>query len=196
MVSVEDALARARAVELDLVEIADKTDPHVCRIMNYGHFKYEKAKKQREAKKKQRTITVKEMTFRPRTEEHDYQFKLRHIRAFLDEGNKVRVTIVYRGREMAHKEVGAKQLVRLEEDLSDIAGVEQQPSFEGRRLSVTFAPIPGKISGGKRAKAEDESGGREAVPTDQERQDQAAEGVRQPSADAQVEQTETTAAQG
>lgn len=196
MVSVEDALARARAAELDLVEIADKTDPHVCRIMNYGHFKYEKAKKQKEAKKKQRTITVKEMSFRPRTEEHDYQFKLRHIRAFLDEGNKVRVTIVYRGREMAHKDVGAKQLVRLEEDLSDIAGVEQQPSFEGRRLSVTFAPIPGKISGGKRAKAEDESGGREAVPTDQEREDQAAEGVRQPSADAQVEQTETTAAQG
>lgn len=190
IVPIQEALARAQAAQLDLVEIADKAEPHVCRIMDYGHFKYEKAKKAKEAKKKQRVIVVKEMSFRPRTEEHDYQFKLKHVREFLNEGNKVRVTILYRGREMAHREVGQRQLVRLEEDLSDIATVEQRPSFEGRKLTMTFAPIPGKITGGKRAKAEDQSGSSEEVLADQGREDQAQQGVQEPHLDQEVHEAE------
>lgn len=193
VVPIAEALAMAKAAELDLVEIADKTDPHVCRIMDYGHFKYDKTKKQKEAKKKQRVIVVKEMSFRPSTDDHDYAFKLRHIREFLNEGNKVRVAILYRGREMAHKEVGARQLKRLMDDIADIATVEQPPQFEGRRLAMSFAPIPSKITGGKRAKAENETGSGKAVQADKKRQDQEAQSLPQPHPDQKEHEAQTQA---
>ena len=134
------ALAMAEEVGLDLVEIAPNGEPPVCRIMDYGKFKFEQAKKASVAKKKQKNIQVKEVKFRPGTEEADYQVKLRNVRRFLEEGDKVKLTLRFRGREMAHKELGAQMLKRLETELAEEIAVEQYPRLEGRQMVMMIAP--------------------------------------------------------
>ena len=140
VLKLEDARRRAEEAGLDLVEVATGSVPHVCRIMDYGHYKFEQAKRQREAKKKQKTIVVKEIKMRPRTDQHDYQFKLSHARRFLEQGYKVKFTVLYRGRELAHKEHGRLKLQRVEADLVDLAVVETNPRFEGRTMHMVMAP--------------------------------------------------------
>ena len=134
------ALDRAFDDGLDLVEIAPNAEPPVCRIMDYGKFRFEQAKKLQLAKKKQKQIQVKEVKFRPGTEEADYQVKLRNVHRFLDEGNKVKLTLRFRGREMAHRELGAAMLKRVEEELADEITVEQYPRMEGRQMVMLIAP--------------------------------------------------------
>ena len=138
--SLEEALSRAAEEKLDLVEVAPKASPPVCRIMDYGKYKYMQAKKLQEARKKQTTIQVKEVKIRPKTEEHDYQFKLRHIKRFLGEKNKAKVTIMFRGREIAHSELGLKVLERIIADIEEEGLVEQAPRLEGRNMTMILAP--------------------------------------------------------
>jgi translation initiation factor IF-3 len=140
IVPLEEALARAAEEKLDLVEVAPKASPPVCRIMDYGKYKYMQAKKLQEAKKKQTTIQIKEVKIRPKTEEHDYQFKLRHIKRFLSEKNKAKVTIMFRGREIAHSELGLKVLERIIADIEEEGIVEQAPKLEGRNMIMILAP--------------------------------------------------------
>ena len=140
IVPLEEALARAAEEKLDLVEVAPKASPPVCRIMDYGKYKYMQAKKLQEAKKKQTTIQIKEVKIRPKTEEHDYQFKLRHIKRFLSEKNKAKVTIMFRGREIAHSELGLKILERIMADIEEEGIVEQSPKLEGRNMVMILAP--------------------------------------------------------
>jgi len=140
IVPLEEALARAAEEKLDLVEVAPKASPPVCKIMDYGKYKYLQAKKSQEAKKKQTTIQVKEVKIRPKTEEHDYQFKLRHIKRFLSEKNKAKVTIMFRGREIAHAELGMKVLERIIADIEEEGIVEQSPKLEGRNMIMILAP--------------------------------------------------------
>jgi len=136
----EQALAIAKSKELDLVEVAPGANPPVCRIMNYGKFQYQKSKRAHEAKKHQRQVVIKEVKFRPKTEEHDFQFKKNNILRFLDEGNKSKASIVFRGREMTHQELGRKLMDRLVQDLSEIADVERPPKMEGYALVAIFLP--------------------------------------------------------
>jgi translation initiation factor IF-3 len=140
IVPLEEALTRAAEEKLDLVEVAPKASPPVCKIMDYGKYKYLQAKKSQEAKKKQTTIQVKEVKIRPKTEEHDYQFKLRHIKRFLSEKNKAKVTIMFRGREIAHSELGMKVLERIIADIEEEGIVEQSPKLEGRNMIMILAP--------------------------------------------------------
>jgi translation initiation factor IF-3 len=140
IVSVDEGLRLAREQELDLVEVAPQASPPVCRIMDYGKYKYEQSKRAKEARKHQHTIVVKEMKFRPKTEEHDYQFKLNHIQKFLAEGNKAKITVMFRGREMVHTELGRRVLERLVQDTQDMASVEQQPKLEGRNMTLVLVP--------------------------------------------------------
>ncbi len=134
------ALQIAEEAGLDLVEVSPTAKPPVCRIMDYGKFRYEQSKKQHEAKKKQKQIQVKEIKFRPGTDEADYQVKLRNLIRFLEEGDKAKVTLRFRGREMAHQELGMTLLKRLEEDLVEHGSVEQQPKMEGRQMVMVVAP--------------------------------------------------------
>lgn len=134
------ALELADEEALDLVEISPTAVPPVCRIMDYGKFKFEQSKKAHEAKKRQTRIQVKEIKFRPGTDEGDYQVKLRNLMRFLNEGNKVKVTLRFRGREMAHRELGYKLLKRVEDDLSELGSVEQHPLMEGRQMVMVMAP--------------------------------------------------------
>ena len=140
IVSLREALAKAEEAELDLVEIAPQAQPPVCRIMDYGKFKYREAKKQHEAKLKQKQIQVKEVKFRPGTDENDYQVKLRNLIRFLGEGDKAKVTLRFRGREMAHQEFGLDLLKRVEGDLVEWGLVEQFPKLEGRQMIMVLAP--------------------------------------------------------
>ena len=140
IVPLEEALTRAAEEKLDLVEVAPKASPPVCRIMDYGKYKYMQSKKLQEAKKKQTTIQIKEVKIRPKTEEHDYQFKLRHIKRFLSEKNKAKVTIMFRGREIAHSELGLKVLERIIADIEEEGIVEQAPRLEGRNMVMILAP--------------------------------------------------------
>jgi translation initiation factor IF-3 len=137
------ALAVARSKGLDLVEISPTAVPPVCRIMDFGKYQYEQQKRARAAKKHQRTIDVKEIKFRPKVDEHDYQFKKKHIERFLADGDKVKATIFFRGRENAHPEIGRRILERLVEDLGDIAITETLPQKEGNQLHTILAPRPG-----------------------------------------------------
>jgi translation initiation factor IF-3 len=123
---------------MDLVEVAANVRPPVCRIMDYGKYLYEQSKKEKAAKKKQHTVQLKEIRFRPKTEEHDYQFKLKHIKEFLSDGFKVKVSVVFRGREMVHKELGHRIIERLTVDLTEIAEAEGASKLEGRHLSAMF----------------------------------------------------------
>lgn len=132
----------ATAVEagLDLVEISPNAEPPVCKIMDHGRFQFENNKKQHSAKKKQKTVQIKEIKFRPGTEEADYQVKLRSLVKFLENGDKTKITLRFRGREMAHRELGAELLKRVEGDLSELATVEQYPKLEGRQMVMVMAP--------------------------------------------------------
>ena len=140
IVPTREALRMALEKGFDLVEISPTAKPPVCKIMDYGKYKYELNKKAKSAKKKQHVIQMKEMRLRPKIEEHDYQFKLKHIQEFLEKGNKVKVFVEFRGREMAHQELGHKIIQRLEEDLKDLGIIEQKAKMEGRNLSLTFMP--------------------------------------------------------
>jgi translation initiation factor IF-3 len=140
IVALSEAMAKAEAAELDLVEIAPMAKPPVCRIMDYGKFKYREAKKQHEAKLKLKQIQVKEVKFRPGTDEGDYKIKLRNLTRFLGEGDKAKVTLRFRGREMAHQEFGVRLLERIRSDLEPVATVEQFPKLEGRQMVMLLAP--------------------------------------------------------
>jgi translation initiation factor IF-3 len=135
-----DAIEKAYEKGLDLVEVSPNAKPPVCRILDFGKYKYEQAKKAKQAKKKQHTVQLKEMRYRPKIEEHDYNFKTKHVREFLLQGFKVKLFVEFRGREMAHVEFGKKIMERLEQDLSDVAVVEQKAKMEGRNLIMIVMP--------------------------------------------------------
>ena len=137
---VEEALAAAEAQGLDLVEVAPTARPPVVRIMDYGKFKYEAARKAREARKKQHQIQIKEVKFRPGIEPHDFEFKVRHARRFLEEGNKVKATMMFRGRQMAHPELGREVLSRVAQVLDDVGRVESEPMMEARTMTMVLGP--------------------------------------------------------
>jgi len=137
---LEDALDRAEEVGLDLVEIAPEAKPPVCKILDYGKFKYEAQKKANEARKKQKVIDVKEIKMRPNIDHHDYDVKMRAMNKFLGEGDKVKVTLRFRGREMAHQELGLKVLERVRDDLGNVSKVEQFPKMEGRQMTMVVVP--------------------------------------------------------
>lgn len=130
----------AEEAELDLVEVSPQAHPPVCKIMDYGKFRYQQQKKASEAKKKQKVIEVKEVKFRPGTDEADYQVKMRNVTRFLEEGNKAKITLRFRGREMAHQDLGMQMYDRIEKDLGDLAIVEQRPKLEGRQMVMVVAP--------------------------------------------------------
>ena len=140
VLSREEALALAEEDGLDLVEIQPTADPPVCRIMDYGKFKFEAQKKANAAKKKQKIVEIKELKFRPTTDEGDYNIKLRNLRRFLEEGDKVKVNIRFKGREMAHQELGLEMAKRIEADLGEDVTIEQRPRLEGRQMIMMVAP--------------------------------------------------------
>lgn len=140
IVSTRDALAKAEELELDLVEISPDAEPPVCRLMDYGKFVFEKKQSEKEAKKKQRQMQIKEIKIRPGTDEGDYQVKLRNLIRFLTEGDKAKVTLRFRGREMAHQELGLEMLKRIAADLVEVGQVEQEPNLEGRAMVMVVAP--------------------------------------------------------
>ncbi len=142
---VSEALTRAAAVTLDLVEIAPNADPPVCRIMDYGKFKYEKSKKAKEAKKKQHVMHLKEIKLHPKTDDHDFEFKMDHARNFLIKGDRVKITVVFRGREITHIEFGARMLERASKIITDLATPEMNAKMEGRNLISIFVPDKIKI---------------------------------------------------
>ncbi len=141
VVAIDEAQQIAQEADLDLVEIVPNANPPVCRVMDYGKFKFEQSKKAHAAKKKQKLIHVKEIKFRPGTEESDYQVKLKKLVEFLTGGDKAKVTIRFRGREMMHQELGSKLLDRIEADLTDYGEIEQRPKLEGRQLVMVFTPL-------------------------------------------------------
>ncbi len=140
VMDIRDAIRAAREKGLDLVEVAATADPPVCRIIDFGKFQYEAKKKANEAKKKQVTITVKEVKFRPGTDDHDYSYRMKHAREWLEEGDKVKATIWFRGREMTHRELGARILERLEKDLIEVGEVESRPRMEGNQMFIILGP--------------------------------------------------------
>ncbi len=140
IVSIEEARERAGRVGLDLVEVAPAARPPVCRLMDYGKYKYNAARKAKEAKKKQHHIQIKEVKFRPGIEDHDYGFKVRHARRFLDEGNKVKLTMMFRGRQLSHPEIGLEVLKRVTQDLEEVSKIETRPVREGRTMTMVLAP--------------------------------------------------------
>lgn len=144
IVPLDEARERAEAKGLDLVEVAPDARPPVVKLMDFGKFKYEQARAAREARKKQHTTQVKEVKFRPGIEDHDFEFKVRHARRFLTEGNKVKLTMMFRGRQMSHPELGREVLMRAQQALSEVGTVESQPSFEGRTMFMVLAPPPTK----------------------------------------------------
>ena len=141
---IREALARALEAGLDLVEVSPNAEPPVCRIMDFGKFRFESSKKSQASKKKQKRTQIKEIKFRPRTEVGDYNVKLRKLRDFLENGDKTKVTMRYRGREFAHQELGMELLKRVEHDLEDIANVEQMPNMEGRQMVMLLGPKKSK----------------------------------------------------
>jgi len=140
IVKLIDALRAAEAAEMDLVEIAAQAEPPVCRIMDYGKFQFQLQKKAAEAKKKQKQIQIKELKFRPGTEEGDYQVKLRNLKRFLEEGDRIKVIVWFRGREIAHKELGLKVLERIQVDIEGLGVIDQLPKLEGRQLMMMVIP--------------------------------------------------------
>ncbi|MGD0210377.1 MAG: translation initiation factor IF-3 [Desulfomonilia bacterium] len=140
IMTVPAALQSALDQEMDLVEVAPNATPPVCRIMEYGKFKYEQSKREALARKKQTVIVIKEIKFRPKTDEHDYQFKLKHIMRFLDEKNKVKVVMRFRGREIIHMDKGLEMLIRVRDDVAEMAVVETEPRAEGRTMVMMLAP--------------------------------------------------------
>jgi translation initiation factor IF-3 len=140
VLSLHEALARAEEYGLDLVEVSPNADPPVCKILDFGKFKYEAQKKKNEAKKKQKVIEVKEIKMRPNIDDHDYQTKMRAVNRFLEDGDKVKLTMRFRGREMAHQEIGLNVLKRVQDELAEVAKVESYPKLEGRQMIMVVAP--------------------------------------------------------
>lgn len=140
VLSLHEALAQAEQFGLDLVEVSPNADPPVCKILDFGKFKYEAQKKKNEAKKKQKVIEVKEIKMRPNIDDHDYQTKMRAVNRFLEEGDKVKLTMRFRGREMAHQEIGLNVLKRVQDELVEVAKVESHPKLEGRQMIMVVAP--------------------------------------------------------
>ena len=140
VMSIREAQAIADEAELDLVEMSAQADPPVCKVMDYGKYLFQQSKQKAEAKKNQRQMQVKEIKFRPGTDEGDYQVKLRNLMRFLEDGDKAKITLRFRGREMAHQELGAKLLKRVEEDLAEVGTVEAFPKMEGRQMIMVIAP--------------------------------------------------------
>lgn len=144
VMATRDALTTAEDAGLDLVEISATATPPVCRIMDYGKYKYQLSKKSKDAKKKQTVVLVKELKLRGKTEEHDFQFKVRNVKRFLSEGNKVKVTIIFKGREITHTDLGMGMLKRVIEELKEVAVIEAPPKLEGRNMSMMVAPAQPK----------------------------------------------------
>ena len=140
IMSGREALKMAEEADTDVVEISPNATPPVCRLMDYGKFKYQEQKKAAEAKAKQKVIQVKEIKLRPGTDENDYQVKMRSIKRFIEEGDKVKVTLRFRGREMAHQEIGMRQLERIRDELNEVVQVESMPKLEGRQMIMMLAP--------------------------------------------------------
>ena len=140
VVGIKEAIEMAMEVGLDLVEVSPNADPPVCKILDYGKFKYEAQKKANEARKKQKVIEVKEIKMRPGIDDHDYEVKMRAVRRFLEDGDKVKMTIRFRGREMAHQDLGLKVLQRVQAETAEVAKVEQYPKPEGRLMTMVIAP--------------------------------------------------------
>ena len=145
-----EAMRLAEEQHLDLVEVAPKARPPVCRIMDFGKYRYEQQKREKEARKKQKVITIKEVKLRPNSEQHDYEVKLKHAMRFLGEGNKVKVTIMFRGRELSHPELGQEILDRVAEDLKDSIIVDRKPKLEGRNMIMIVAPKAASKNGGQK----------------------------------------------
>ena len=160
VISTREALRIAQEAELDLVEVAPNSDPPVCRVMDFGKFLYERTKKEREARKAQTKIEIKEIRLRPKTNEHHRSFKTRDARRWLGEGMKVRVTIRFRGREITYPELALEDLREVAEELSDIASVEQMPNMEGRVMTMLLTPL--KVTK-KKAETEEKAGSKESV---------------------------------
>lgn len=198
ILTLEHALGLARASKLDLVEVAPNADPPVCRVMDFGKYQYQQMKKDRVARKKQVGGKMKEIKFRPRIEIHDYNVKLRHARDFLEKGFKVRIRLFFRGREMAHAELGNNLLRRLEADLADLAHVEMTPKKFGRNVVMMFGPhkagklrqAPDRRKDGADAKDKDTPIGGEAVQDHGARQGEKEAGVSEPSAHGEAPQAE------
>ncbi len=142
ILTIEAALAAAQETGFDLVEISPTAKPPVCKIMDYGKFKYDEKKRAAQARKKQFIVQVKEVKLRPKTDDHDYDFKLRNVKRFLEEGNKAKLTLMFRGREIVHKDIGQKVLMRVVDDLKELAIVEQTARMEGRQMFMILAPNP------------------------------------------------------
>ena len=140
ILQIDEAIRRAEAAGLDLVEVQPNVDPPVCKILDYGKYKYEAQKRANEAKKKQKVVEVKEIKLRPNIDEHDYQVKMRNVRKFIDAGDKVKVTLRFRGREMAHQELGAQVLKRVRDEMEESTKVEAMPKMEGRQMVMVLAP--------------------------------------------------------
>lgn len=140
ILSTREAMRMAEEKGYDLVEVSPLAKPPVCRIIDYGKYKYEMSKKEKDAKKKQHVIHLKEMRFTPKVEEHDYQFKLKHLRHFLEEKDKLKIVVEFRGRQMAHREFGTRVMERIQKDLEDLGVVEQKGRFEGRNMIMTVLP--------------------------------------------------------
>jgi translation initiation factor IF-3 len=145
IVAIRAALQMAEEAEVDLVEIAPTAQPPVCKMMDFGKFKYQEAKRAHEAKLKQKQVQVKEVKFRPGTDDNDYQIKLRNLTKFLQDGDKAKITLRFRGREMAHQEFGMRMLERIKADLTEVAQVEQFPKMEGRQLIMVLAPTKKQV---------------------------------------------------
>jgi translation initiation factor IF-3 len=152
VVNLPDALAAARARELDLVEVAPNANPPVCRIMDFSRHQYEEQQRRKESRRKATQVVIKEMKFRPKIDVHDYTTKMRHVERFLAEGNKVKLTIMFRGREMAHPELGLRILERIADEVSEIAIVESAPRQDGRNMTMVLHPLT-KGGGGKPKKS-------------------------------------------
>lgn len=140
ILTLREALEAAESRQLDLVEVSPTATPPVCRIMDYGKFKYQVSKKQQEAKKKQVHVQVKEVKIRPKTDDHDLDFKIKHVRRFLEEGNKAKVTLVFRGREITHQDIGRAVIEKFAAELADIAIIETAPRVDGRQMFMIVAP--------------------------------------------------------
>ncbi len=168
IVTIQEALRRAQELDLDLVEVAPTASPPVCRIMDYGKFKYERDVRLKEARKRQVRVEVKEMKMRPKIDPHDYATKKGHIERFLRAGAKVKVTIMFRGREMAHTELGRRLLDRLTEDLKELATVESFPKLDGRNMVMLFSPIKRPERAARPARPEAEAVPETAVMSERE----------------------------
>jgi translation initiation factor IF-3 len=166
VMDTRDAIREARNRSMDLVEVSPNADPPVCKIIDFGKFQYEAKKKANEAKKKQVVVTVKEVKFRPGTDVHDYSYRMKHAREWLEGGDKVKATIWFRGREMTHRELGARILEQLEKDLVDVGDVEMRPRMEGNQMFTIFAPKrhkPAKPQPTADGRKQDAGGGQQAA---------------------------------